>query len=146
MYFQKLQELAKTFSAWPFTILKNDNIMISWDFLRLTASAAWPGHLGAVIAENTTVKRSSAISKNVSFWAGQIPAGQTSPKGTISEMAARAFYCCLYAMTRASAFYCRYDSYDFSYRESFSLVWIIWDVNILQCIIFMYTYKSHFSF
>ena len=51
-----------------------------------------------VIAENTTVKRSSAISKHVSFWAGQIPAGQTSPKGTISEMAARAFYCCLYAM------------------------------------------------
>ena len=50
------------------------------------------------IAVNTTVKRSSAISKNVSFWAGQIPAGQTSPKGTISEMAARAFYCCLYAM------------------------------------------------
>ena len=51
-----------------------------------------------IIAENTTVKRSSAISKHVSFWAGQIPAGQTSPKGTISEMAARAFYCCLYAM------------------------------------------------
>ena len=50
------------------------------------------------IAENTTVKRSSAISKHVSFWAGQIPAGQTSPKGTISEMAARAFYCCLYAI------------------------------------------------
>ena len=43
-------------------------------------------------------KRSSAISKHVSFWAGQIPAGQTSPKGTISEMAARAFYCCLYPM------------------------------------------------
>ena len=53
---------------------------------------------GQLIAENTTVKRSSAISKHVSFWAGQIPAGQTSPKGTISEMAARAFYCCLYAM------------------------------------------------
>ena len=50
------------------------------------------------IAENTTVKRSSAISKHVSFWAGQIPAGRTSLKGTISEMAARAFYCCLYAM------------------------------------------------
>ena len=52
------------------------------------------------IAENTTVKRSSAISKHVSFWAGQIPTGQTSPKGTISEMAARAFYCCLYAMVQ----------------------------------------------
>ena len=51
------------------------------------------------IAENTTVKRSSAISKHVSFWAGQIPAGQTSPKETIFEMAARAFYCCLYSMT-----------------------------------------------
>ena len=51
------------------------------------------------IAENTTVKRSSAISKHVSFWAGQIPAGQTSSKGTIFEMAARAFYCCLYAMS-----------------------------------------------
>ena len=33
--------------AWPFTILQNDNIMI-WDFLRLTAPAAMPGHLGAV--------------------------------------------------------------------------------------------------
>ena len=55
-------------------------------------------NLGGTIAENTTVKRSSAISKHVSFWAGQILAGQTSPKGTISEMAARAFYCCLYAM------------------------------------------------
>ena len=52
----------------------------------------------STIAENTTVKRSSAISKHVSFWAGQIPAGQTSLKGTISEMATRAFYCCLYAM------------------------------------------------
>ena len=46
------------------------------------------------------MKRSSAISKHVSFWAGQIPAGRTSPKGTISEMAARAFYCCLYAMRK----------------------------------------------
>ena len=54
------------------------------------------------IAENTTVKRSSAISKHVSFWAGQIPAGQTSPKGTISEMAARAFYCCLYAIRKTN--------------------------------------------
>ena len=36
------------------------------------------------IAVNTTVKRSSANPKNVCFWAGQIPAGQTSPKGTIS--------------------------------------------------------------
>ena len=34
--------------AWPFTILKNDNITISWDFLRLTAPAALPVHLGAV--------------------------------------------------------------------------------------------------
>ena len=34
--------------AWPFTILQNDNITISWDFLRLTAPAAMPGHLGAV--------------------------------------------------------------------------------------------------
>ena len=34
--------------AWPFTILQNDNIMISRDFLRLTAPAAMPGHLGAV--------------------------------------------------------------------------------------------------
>ena len=34
--------------AWPFTILQNDDIMISWDFLRLTAPAAMPGHLGAV--------------------------------------------------------------------------------------------------
>ena len=34
--------------AWPFTILQNDNIMTSWDFLRLTAPAAMPGHLGAV--------------------------------------------------------------------------------------------------
>ena len=34
--------------AWPITILKNDNITISWDFLRLTAPAAMPGHLGAV--------------------------------------------------------------------------------------------------
>ena len=34
--------------AWPFTILQNDNITISWDFLRLTETAAMPGHLGAV--------------------------------------------------------------------------------------------------
>ena len=35
--------------AWPFSILQNDNtITISWDFLRLTAPAAMPGHLGAV--------------------------------------------------------------------------------------------------
>ena len=34
--------------AWPFTILQNDNITISWDFLRLTAPAALPRHLGAV--------------------------------------------------------------------------------------------------
>ena len=34
--------------AWPFTTLQNDNITISWDFLRLTAPAAMPGHLGAV--------------------------------------------------------------------------------------------------
>ena len=61
------------------------------------------------IAVNTTVKRSSAISKNVSFWAGQIPAGQTSPKGTISEMAARAFYCCLYAMVLA--WFCKFFGY-----------------------------------
>ena len=33
--------------AWPFTILQNDIITISWDFLRLTAQAAMPGHLGA---------------------------------------------------------------------------------------------------
>ena len=26
-----------TYLAWPFTILQNDNIMISWDFFRLTA-------------------------------------------------------------------------------------------------------------
>ena len=65
----------------------------------------------AGIAENTTVKRSSAISKHVSFWAGQIPAGQTSPKGTISEMAARAFYCCLYAMSHNWV-----SSFFFTYR------------------------------
>ena len=34
--------------AWPFTILQNDNITISWDFLRLTAPGAMPGHLGTV--------------------------------------------------------------------------------------------------
>ena len=34
--------------AWPFIILQNDDIMISWDFLRLTVPAAMPGHLGAV--------------------------------------------------------------------------------------------------
>ena len=34
--------------VWPFNILQNDNITISWDFLRLTAPAAMPGHLGAV--------------------------------------------------------------------------------------------------
>ena len=34
--------------AWPFTILQNDNITISWDFFRLTAPAAMLGHLGAV--------------------------------------------------------------------------------------------------
>ena len=34
--------------AWPFTILQNHNITISWDFLRLTAPSAMPGHLGAV--------------------------------------------------------------------------------------------------
>ena len=28
--------------------ITNDNITISWDFLRLTAPAAMPGHLGAV--------------------------------------------------------------------------------------------------
>ena len=33
--------------AWPFTILQDDNIMISWDFLRLTSPAAMPGYLGA---------------------------------------------------------------------------------------------------
>ena len=38
----------KWYLAWPFTILQNDNIMISWDFLRQTAPAAMPGHLGAV--------------------------------------------------------------------------------------------------
>ena len=32
--------------AWPFIIIQNDDITISWDFLRLTASAAMPGHLG----------------------------------------------------------------------------------------------------
>ena len=46
----------------------------------------------------TTVKRSCIASKIVSFWAGQMPARQTSPKETFSEMAARAFYCCLCAM------------------------------------------------
>ena len=40
------------------------------------------------------------------------------------------------------AFCCRYDSYGFSYRESYSLVWIIWDVNILQCI---YSCSIHIS-
>ena len=34
--------------AWPFTILQNNDITISWDFLRLTAPAAMPEHLGAV--------------------------------------------------------------------------------------------------
>ena len=34
--------------AWPFTVLQNDNITISWDFLRLTAPVALLGHLGAV--------------------------------------------------------------------------------------------------
>ena len=33
---------------WPFTIVQNDNITISWDNFRLTAPAAMPGHLGAV--------------------------------------------------------------------------------------------------
>ena len=32
--------------AWPFTIIQNNDITISWDFLRLTVSAAMPGHLG----------------------------------------------------------------------------------------------------
>ena len=62
-------------------------------------------YISIIIAENTTVKHSSAISKHVSFWAGQIPAGRTSPKGTISEMAARAFYCCLYAMSPLCEYY-----------------------------------------
>ena len=35
--------------AWPFTILQNDIITISWDYLRLTAPAVMPGQLGAVI-------------------------------------------------------------------------------------------------
>ena len=39
MYFQLV---------WPFTILQNDNITVSWDFLRLKAPAAMLGHLGAV--------------------------------------------------------------------------------------------------
>ena len=34
--------------AWPFAILQNDNITISWDFFRLTALAAMLGHLCAV--------------------------------------------------------------------------------------------------
>ena len=34
--------------AWPFTIVQNDNITITWDFLRLTAPADMPGNLGAV--------------------------------------------------------------------------------------------------
>ena len=40
--------LSLTHLAWPSTILENDNIIISWDFLRLTAPAAMLGHLGAV--------------------------------------------------------------------------------------------------
>ena len=36
----------KWYLAWPFTILQNDNITISWDFLRLTAPAAMPRQLG----------------------------------------------------------------------------------------------------
>ena len=39
--------------AWPFTILQNDNIKITWDFLRLTAPAIMPGHLGAVILKKS---------------------------------------------------------------------------------------------
>ena len=38
----------KSLLAWPFTILQNDNITISWDFLRLTAPAARSEDLGAV--------------------------------------------------------------------------------------------------
>ena len=38
----------KSYLAWPFTILQNDNITISWDFLRLAAPAAMLGHFGAV--------------------------------------------------------------------------------------------------
>ena len=34
--------------AWPFTILQNDNITISWDLLRLAAPAAMLGHIDAV--------------------------------------------------------------------------------------------------
>ena len=41
-------ELLNVQLAWLFIILQNDNIMISWDFLRLRAPAAMPGHLGAV--------------------------------------------------------------------------------------------------
>ena len=41
-----VQNLARR--ARPFTILQNDNIMISWDFLRLKAPVAMPGHFGTV--------------------------------------------------------------------------------------------------
>ena len=36
------------YNYWPFTMLQNDNITISWDFLRLTTPTAMPGHLGIV--------------------------------------------------------------------------------------------------
>ena len=42
-----MQEIRYTFSLTLYYIT-NDNITISWDFLRLTAPAAMPGHLGAV--------------------------------------------------------------------------------------------------
>ena len=47
--------------AWPFTILQNDNITISWDFLRLTAPAAMPGHLGTVSLEKISWYRNIII-------------------------------------------------------------------------------------
>ena len=56
-----------------------------------------------VITQILHVSGSHALQKHTVFWSGQIPAGQTSPKGTISEMAARAFYCCLYAMGSTTA-------------------------------------------
>ena len=41
--------------AWPFTILQNDNIMISWDVVRMTAPADMLGHLAAVSLKNLII-------------------------------------------------------------------------------------------
>ena len=41
-------EIIRRYLAWPFTILQNDNITISWDFFRLTAPKCHGMAAGAV--------------------------------------------------------------------------------------------------